>query len=274
MILHRHTPAPPLDTFVEQFWHCADTPSHPRERILPSGTVELVVNLRDDQVRVYHHSHPARPRRLSGAVVSGPYGRFFAIDPLQHAAMMGVHFRPGGAPAVLGVPAVELADTHLDLDQLWGPAARELRERLCEAATPAARFSVLEVALAARLDRTAGRHGAVPVALDAFEQAGTGVRVRDIARRVGLSQRWFIRVFAAEVGLTPKLYGRVRRFQRALALVRGVSAPDWAWVAAECGHFDQSHLIRDFRAFSGLTPEEYLCRRSEQVLHNHVLQPG
>ena len=100
------------------------------------------------------------------------------------------------------------------------------------------------------------------------------MRVRDVARRVGLSQRRFIRVFAAEVGLTPKLYGRVRRFQRALALVRGVPAPDWAQLAVECGYFDQSHLIRDFRAFAGLTPEEYLRHRSEQVLHNHVLRNG
>ena len=97
-------------------------------------------------------------------------------------------------------------------------------------------------------------------------------RVRDVARRVGLSQRRFIQVFAAEVGLTPKLYGRVRRFQRALALVKGVPAPGWAQLAVECGYFDQSHLIHDFRAFAGLTPEEYLRRRSEHVLHNHVLQ--
>jgi len=100
------------------------------------------------------------------------------------------------------------------------------------------------------------------------------VRVRDVARRVGLSQRRFIQVFAAAVGLTPKLYGRVRRFQRARASVRDTPAPDWARVAAECGYFDQSHLIRDFRAFAGLTPEEYLRRRSEHVLHNHVPQPG
>lgn len=134
---------------------------------------------------------------------------------------------------------------------------------------------MLEQTLAARLDRTTGRHGAVPVALDAFEQTGTSVRVRDVARRVGLSQRRFIQVFAAEVGLTPKLYGRVRRFQRVLALVGGVPTPDWARVAVESGYFDQSHLIRDFRAFAGLTPEEYQYFRrlqSEHVLHNHVLQ--
>ncbi len=274
MLLRSYVPGPPLGDFVEQFWLCSDMPAHARGRILPHGTIELKVNLCEDEIRIHDPTRPDRCRRHSGTVVSGAYGGFFVTDHAQHASIVGVHFRPGGAFPFLGVPAGELADTHVDLEALWGRPAAELRERLCAAATPAERFSLLEQTLAARLDRATGRHGAVPVALDAFEQTGTSVRVRDVARRVGLSQRRLIQVFAAEVGLTPKLYGRVRRFQRALALVRGAPAPDWARVAAECWYFDQSHLIRDFRAFSGLTPEEFLHRRSEHVLHNHVLQTG
>lgn len=278
MFYSSHIPAPPLGDFVEQFWLCSGTPAHPRARLLPNGTIELVVNLCEDQIRVHDPTRPDRCRQLSGAVVAGAYGRSFVSDYAtvyaQHASIVGVHFRPGGAFPFLGVPAGELADTHVDLEALWGRTAAELRERLCAAATPAERFSLLEQTLAARLDRTTGRHDAVPVALDAFEPTGTSVRVRDVARRVGLSQRRFIQVFAAEVGLTPKRYGRVRRFRWALALVRGVPAPDWAQLAVECGYFDQAHLIHDFRAFSGLTPEEYLRRRSEHVPHNHVLQIG
>jgi AraC-like DNA-binding protein len=236
--------------------------------------VELVVNLRDDEIRGYHPSDPGRRRRLSGAIIAGPQGGYVEMDPSPHASVVGVHFRPGGAFPFLGVPAGELADTAVDLDALWGRVAVELRERLCEAATPAERFALLERALAARLDGPPERHGAVPVALDAFGQSRPGVRIRDVARRVGLSQRRFIQVFVAEVGLTPKLYSRVQRFQRARASVRMTPAPDWAQVAVACGYFDQSHLIRDFRSFAGLTPEEYLSPRSEHVLHNHVPQAG
>jgi AraC-like DNA-binding protein len=81
-------------------------------------------------------------------------------------------------------------------------------------------------------------------------------------------------VFATEVGLTPKLYYRIRRFHQAWQLVRKADAPNWAAVAAECGYFDQSHLIRDFCAFSGLSLQAYLSQRSEHVLPNHVPQPG
>lgn len=268
MLYRDHRPAGPLGRFVERLWACADAPAHSRERIVPSGTIELVVNLREDEIRIYDPLHPGRYRRLSGAVASGPYGGFFVIDPSQHASIVAVHFRPGGAFPFLGVPAGELANTHVDLEALWGRAAVELRERLCEAATPADRFSLLEQALVTRLNGAAAGHAAVPVALDAL--AGVGTRVCDVARKVGLSQRRFIEVFEAEVGLTPKLYSRIQRFQRARALVQRVRAVQWAELAVGCGYFDQSHLIRDFRAFSGLTPEEYLRQRSEHVLRNHV----
>src|SRR5688572_31146301 len=131
-----HTPAPPLDAFVENLWLLEDAPAHAEERIIPSGTIELVVNLRHDEIRVCtaasgDESRPG-PTRRSGAVVSGAYGRYFATDTVQHESIMGVHFRPGGAWPFLGVPAGDLADAHVDLETLWGRAARELRE--CQSA--------------------------------------------------------------------------------------------------------------------------------------------
>jgi AraC-like DNA-binding protein len=270
MYLRTYSPGPPLNAFVERFWLCSDAPAHPRERILPSGTVELVINLSDDEIRIYDPAQPDRARRYPGAAVSGPYRGCFLIDPLQHASIIGVHFRPGRAVPVLGVPARELADAHVDLEALWGSAVAELRERLCMATTPAQRFAVLENALLRRLRSSRPGHGAIPLALDAFEHAGAAVKVRDLARQVGLSQRRFIQLFTAEVGLTPKLYGRVRRFQRAREMVRKAAEPDWAAVAIACGFFDQSHLIRDFGEFSGLSPGAYLSQQSDHVLLNHV----
>ena len=93
---------------------------------------------------------------------------------------------------------------------------------------------------------------------------------------VGLSQRRFITIFKQEVGITPKLFSRVRRFQRALVLSRRSAAPKWSALALECGYFDQSHMIRDFLAFSGFSPTEYSARQrafAQQGLrtkHNHM----
>ena len=99
-------------------------------RILPSGTSELVINLCEDEVRVYDSLQSDRCTRYSGVVVSGPYKGCLMIDPMPHSSIMGVHFKPGGAFPFLGAPADELADMHLDLETLWGRTAAELRERL------------------------------------------------------------------------------------------------------------------------------------------------
>jgi len=274
MLYHSYIPGPPLDEWIDRFWQCSDTPVHPRERILPSGTFELVINLRADEIRIHDPSNPDRPRRYPGTVVSGPYRSFFVIDTLQHASIMGVHFRPGGAVPFLGVPADELADAHVDLETLWGRTAAELRERLCADTTRAKRFAVLEEALLRRMREPPKRHGSIAVALDAFARADQEVKVGEVARRVGLSERRFIQVFAAEVGLTPKRYCRIRRFQQAREMVEKAKPPDWPAVAVACGYFDQSHLIRDFLEFSGHSPVNYFCRRSELVLPNHIVQSG
>jgi AraC-like DNA-binding protein len=272
MLFRSRIPSPPLSKFVARVWFCSDSPPHVRERILPSGTVELVINLIEDEIRIESSSSTDRCRRFSGAVVSGPYSRFFSIDPRQHAAIIGVHFKPGGAFPILGLPIDQLTDSHINLESLWGRFASELRERLCEATTPTHRFELLEAALLSRLRHPLRDHTEVSVALEAFEKEWIDVTTRDLARRVDLSQRRFIQVFADEVGLTPKLYSRIQRFQRTRDIVRKLMAPRWAEVAAGCGYSDQSHLIRDFQEFAGLSPSTYLRHRSENVLLNHV--PG
>jgi AraC-like DNA-binding protein len=207
-----HVPRAPLDQFVERLWHCADVPPHARERILPSGTVELVVNLREDEIRVHDSVLTDRFQKLSGAAVSGTYTQCFVIDPSQHASMLGVHFRPGGAFPFLGMTLSAIADAHVDLADLWGTSAVELRERLVTA--------------------------------------------------------------RSEVGLPPKLFGRLRRFQRARLRAVALGSPTWSHLAADHGYFDQSHLIRDFQAFAGMSPAAYLRQRSDAAMPEHVPEPA
>ncbi|WP_420917122.1 helix-turn-helix domain-containing protein [Dictyobacter halimunensis] len=89
-----------------------------------------------------------------------------------------------------------------------------------------------------------------------------------IASEVGLSQRHFIQVFGEAVGLTPKLFCRVQRFQALLRSLEYGRPVHWAEAALNCGYYDQAHCIHDFQAFSGLTPSTYLSSRGQ--FHNHV----
>jgi AraC-like DNA-binding protein len=266
----KHSPRPPLAQFVDHFWLLAGAQLPRQEHILPSGTIELVVNLRENEMRIYDPANPGRCRRFPGAVLSGPYSRAFVCDAAQHEAIVGVHFRPGGTVPFLNDATNELADTHVDLADLWGPSACELRERLCEVTMPHERFRILEEFLVRRLRRTA--HPAVAAALQMFGPAGTDASVRNVARSVGLCERRFIQVFNTHVGFTPKLFCRLLRFQRARTLAQQVERIDWSQLASSCGYFDQSHLIHDFQEFSSSSPTEYLrqIRREHWLKDSHV----
>jgi AraC-like DNA-binding protein len=277
MQFRSYIPRAPLCEFVDDFWQYEDyVGDHARERILPSGTFEMVFNLQEDELRIYGSSQPDELRRFSGAVVSGPYREAFMSDAAEEAAILGVHFKPGGAFAVLGMPAHELCNTHIDLGAIWGRTANELRERLCALRDPVERFQLVEQALLQRLSNSLDRHGAVRVGLEVLTRSRGRTKVRDIAKAVDLSQRRFIELFAGEVGVTPKLFSRLQRFQYALACARRVADVDWAQLAVECGYFDQSHLIHEFREFSGVSPSDFWRRQNRlasaglHVKRNHL----
>jgi AraC-like DNA-binding protein len=200
-------------------------------------------------------------RCFSGAVISGPYSGYFGSDAAEEVSIMGVHFKPGGAFPFLGFPAGDLADCHIDLAEFWSGHAVDLRERLAAARAVDERFRLLERALIEHLFRPLEHHPAVATALQAFGAPAPHLRTGALARRVGLSERRFIDVFRAEVGMTPKRFARIHRFQQLLTLVGRVPSPDWSELAELSGYFDQSHLIRDFLAFSGLSPTDFVRRQ-------------
>lgn len=262
-----HVPAPPLDGLIEHFWCLSDAPSHSRERVVPSGTIELVINLDEDEFRIHRATGAVH---LRGAIVSGAYSRPFVVETRAHASIVGVHFKPGGAAAFLGVPADGLANAHVELEALWKRRAVELRDRLCAATDSAQRFGILEQVLTRSLSRSPRIRGEVAFALRRLGTPGLGVG--DVAREAQLSHRRFIELFSEHVGMTPKRYSRVRRFQLALRCM--TKHASWAEVALECGYYDQAHLCRDWMEFTGFAPSEFMRLRDVRVKGNHVALPA
>ena len=128
-------------------------------------------------------------------------------------------------------------------------------------------FEFWRVALLPRLAPRPELHPAVLSALEHFRRNPARPGVGIVAREVGLSKRRFIDVFNFQVGVKPKLFLRIQRFQRVLQKVHLMPVVDWGQLALEQGYFDQSHLIRDFVAFSGLSPADYL-RRLHDLLND------
>ncbi len=216
-VQHRVVPHAPLSAFVALLWsYEGDTPSQAKERRLPDGAMGLVINLRDDLTRVYDRRQPDQFQSYRGSVISGAHSVFTILDSTGPAHMLGVEFKPGGALPFLGLPSAELHNQVISLETIWGASAQRLRDDLLAAATPARRFALLEEALLARLRPERVAHPAVGYALAALQSAPQQPSMAAVTERIGLSQTRFIQVFREAVGLTPKQYCRVRRFQHVL----------------------------------------------------------
>ncbi len=267
MQLLRYKPQPPLADFVDQLWLSQGAaPEHQMERLLPDTTLELVINLQQDCIKLYDPVDHYLCGTARGYIVSGPRSRYFVIDTRDQVATMGVHFRPGGAFPFFRVPPSELADQSVALDALWGPAATEIRERLLASASPESKFCVLEACLLKQLAKPLERHPAVGIGMQLL-RCSRQPSIARVVDKVGLSQRRFIQLFDEQVGLTPKLFSRVTRFQRVVQTVHGAGEVDWADLALDCGYYDQAHFIHDFQTFAGITPTAYLLQRSEHLNH-------
>ena len=262
----RFLPAAPLNRYVECMWWSERGAAQPDdEHILPSGRVHLVIALHEAAYsgRLAHGSAPYRWRE---GVVHGPQWRYYLSHRKPPGTVVGVSFRPGCAGALLGVPAGELADRHVPLLDALGGRGRILRERLLCAPRPPAVFRVLGESLMARLHAPLLMHPAVAHSLD----FAWGSRpMASIRHESGYSARHFIELFSTAVGITPKHYGRIQRFNRAVRMLAHDAYLDRAALALDAGYSDQAHFSREFREFAGVTSMHYRGT-SQAPLHQPV----
>jgi AraC-like DNA-binding protein len=267
----RYRPASPLSSFIDQFWYVrGQDPERKRQSALPTGSIDLTFNLAADDVRVFANAADYVGSSFDGAVVHGAQSRYFVLDARRDVHVVGVHFLPGGGAALLGVSAQELTDRHVALSDLWGARAHTLRAQLLEAPTPAAKFAVLEEEFIGRLRPQRFVHPAISFALRGMRSASTDLRIAQIQAATGYSPRRFTTLFTDTVGLTPKLYSRINRLRSVVERVACGGEVAWADLASEYGYYDQSHLTRDFREFSGVTPGEYKPLGPASALHREL----
>ena len=270
-------PMAALRPFIDVFWASAGAPSPlpeaPRlERMLPTGTMHVVLRLSDAPVRIRGAAPDGDWDELRHGIVGGARSTFHLRDPVAHGAAVGALLRPGGARLLLPhAGADELAQRHVALADVIGPAATMLlRERLADEPGAAARITLLEAFFAARLPLVKGMHPAVAELLAALERAAP---VGAAVAASGLSHRHVIAHFRRAVGLAPKAFQRVCRFQGVIRAMQASPRAPLADVALAGGYSDQSHFQREFAAITGITPGEY--RRLAPVLPNHLpLSPG
>jgi len=235
-----------------------------RSRALPRGAVTLIIDVGQRQHLDFFAADGCTRLDVPSAFITGSHTASYVSEMPAGQPAVAVHFRPGGAYPFLRIPLIDLENSYVGLEDVWGAAGTELHERLIDAPTPAARFGILESFLLSQPWSSVRRHPAVAAAVDAIE-ANPSIRMADLRDLVGMTTKRLIALFRAEIGLSPKAYARIRRLQASLRLLGSTSG---ARVAAEVGYFDQAHFVREFRSFTGMTPTEYTGQRL--VLPSHV----
>lgn len=249
-------PAGPLRALVAAHHGYRERGVAPRVHLgLPSPWLTVIFTLHDP-LHLAQHVDPAQPPGSYDTLIGGLHTSPAVV--VHEGAQSGIQLMmsPLGSRALLGVPAGELASIDVAADEVIGALATELQERLASAADWRHRFGLLDELLGRRVDEARCPPDEVCRAWRLLLASGGTAPIAAIAREVGWSERHLAAQFRTEIGLAPKAAARVIRFSRARRMLAGRRGAD---VAAECGYADQSHLVRDFVAFTGLSPTAWLA---------------
>jgi len=251
-------PSDAAGRFVRCYWMLEDdTPEPGLQRIIPDGRAELILNL--------GHPYEARtlqPKCFLMGQITGPLF-LRATGPVK---IIGVRFHPHAASQLLNLPISELTDAGaISLDDISQSLFRDLG-RIEELRSPLEWFPTLDNIMNAAGERAVRTDSLLAAAVKELEQADGLMSVAAVADRTGLSARQFERRFSQSVGIAPKLFSRMQRFQRVFRTLEGGHA-NWADAAVQCGYYDQAHLIRDFREFAGKPPAMLLASDTDLARH-------
>lgn len=253
-----HQPGPALRPYVECYWtRCFALPPGAEDvyRVLPDGCLDIVFNFGDSWVRRGPRAGQVDRSRSS---VVGTMTRPLLAQSGRQADFLGVRFRPGKVRAFLKAPAGEITDDSVELADVWGHRGRELEGRLFETPETRQRLHLLEEELRRRLANGGRQDARVDAAVETVLRRRGAVSTRDLSAACELTRQHLARLFEEYVGISPKHFCRVVRFQELLRRLGEQEQPGWASLAADLGYYDQAHLIADFKQFTGLTPAAFL----------------
>ncbi|MGH3375063.1 MAG: helix-turn-helix domain-containing protein [Actinoallomurus sp.] len=198
---------------------------------------------------------------LSGSFVSGIGSGYSLVEYGGTWSCLDLKLTPLGAYTLLGVPMDELMDRMVDVGDVLGADGRRFADALAEAPTWERRFDLTDAFLLRRASAGPEPAGGVTEAWRRLLETGGRIPIGALAEEIGWSRKHLITRFRQQIGLPPKRLGRIVRFAGLLRDVEAAAGPvPWDRVAAEYGYYDQAHLNRDFREFTGTSPTGYLTR--------------
>lgn len=247
-----------LKDHIESIFYLKDfTPDHSIERIVPTGHVFIIFEF-DNILRNIFHNDTLKPLKTFSKVwISGTHRNYLSISAHQHSEMLGIQFKPAGAFPFLHRPVHELNDKVVAAKDIFGKEILELREEIHLAETPQTKFEIAANWLTNRFN-TRKRPPSYLLTFVERLQKEPGSKLKNIIDSYPVTQKQLIEHFKKYVGLTPKYYHRILRFNEILKRINQKEQLSWTDIAYSCNYSDQSHFIKEFFLFSGFNPQEYL----------------
>jgi AraC-like DNA-binding protein len=255
---HESAPSPVLRPFVDAIWRLtSDGAIAPAGAgtVIPDGSAEIVLAFAD-AVR------PSPRARAVHRFVAGQMERPWRVGYTGAVDLLGVRLHPAAQRLVLGVRPSSLTNRAVSLKRI-SPSLDEVLAAIDGGGEPDRRLPSVETALGVLLKGVPPPHPLIAGAASEIRRSGGRVRIAALARGIGCGVRRLERVFLDEVGLSPKRWARVIRFQQAFAATAAAD-PDWAQVATALGYADQAHLTREFREFAGVPPSHFFKTASRR----------
>jgi AraC-like DNA-binding protein len=256
----RHIPSPPLNHYVEDFYYLDGPAPYPRQKALPVASSNLMINL-GEPFDVYKPDQAEPFITCTDSWWVGVWSTYHSVDWPSTVHFFGVHFKPGGAYPFLRFHFSELNGQVIPLDAIWGGFAGEIREQLHAARTVQVGFALLEQLLLDRLCETPRGLDLVQYAIAEISQQHGALSIRALSEQMGIGHNYLGTQFKRFAGVPPKEVARFYRFARVLRLIDAAESVDLTRIAHQARFYDQSHLNKDFVAFTGHGPTEYIQRR-------------
>jgi len=266
MVFEIHIPGFPLTQFVESFIYYRDyNPVHTIDRFLPDGNVNIIIDLKDRPQYIYDNETLKEIQTCRHVWFSGIRTNFITIPSGKESEMFIINFHKGRSYPFLEMPLHELTDSVVDGDLVLTNEIMNLREMILESVLITQKFMVVENFLVKKFRNKLIVNPFIEFAVNKIISSPNQMSIEQISNKVGYSQKHLIKLFKDNVGLTPKGFLKIIRFQKAIEEIAGSKKADWTGIAYESGYYDQAHFINDFKAFSGFTPNQYLKKQFEHL---------
>jgi AraC-like DNA-binding protein len=189
--------------------------------------------------------------------VCGQQASYYDLCPGGKTGMILVMFRPYGAGVFFKMPMLEISDQNVALEQLAGIEAKEIEDRILNAANNQERIQLIEKFLTNKLIRNHHDQQQVKAVLYRMMQSRGQISIKELAETACLSVKQLERKFSGSIGLNPKQFIRIVRFQHVLKIHRNGFTGSLTSLAHESGYYDQAHFIHDFKRITGSAPRKF-----------------